>query len=323
MDINRPLAKISLTPPQPSPYQGERAIFSPDQGEIQRSNSNFCQRSNEKDASLEVIIPVKDRVEVIQCVHSLTSINQVKRVIICDGGSTQTQCVEALHQLQQQPNVEVVHFPEPGFNKSRLLNQGIVQTTSELLLISDADILWNEAALQAVSSRVLSDTDMICCIQDVEESEPNSMALQRDRYTYHCAVKSDVALVEVVPWSDNKGQRRPGCGLICAKKTTLITLGGYKEIFKGWGWEDQDLLIRAHLFGFEVGATGKVMHLSHSDKVRNQHCGNTQPIHTRNRNITVCLESLVEGSLVGDLLAETRLEPKLKKIQVRLPECFN
>ncbi len=276
-----------------------------------------------KDASLEVIIPVKDRVEVIQCVRSLTSINQVKRIIICDGGSTDSQCIEALHQLQQQPKVEVVHFPEPGFNKSRLLNQGIVQATSELLLISDADIVWNEAALDAVTSRVLSDTHMICCIQDVEESQPDSVALKRDRYTYQCAVELDVAVVEVVLWSEDRGHCRPGCGLICASKTTLIALGGYKEIFRGWGWEDQDLLIRANLVGFQVGADGKVMHLSHSDKVRNQYCGNTEPMQTRNRNIIVCLQSLASGVLAGDLLAETIPQPILKKIQVRLPDFLN
>jgi glycosyltransferase involved in cell wall biosynthesis len=283
----------------------------------------FFMNTSGKDASLEVIIPVKDRVEVIQCVRSLTSINQVKRVIICDGGSTDSQCVEALHQLQQQPKVEVVHFPEPGFNKSRLLNQGIVQATSELLLISDADIVWNEAALDAVTSRVLSDTHIICCIQDVEESQPDSVALKRDRYTYHCAVEPDVAVVEVVPWSEDRGNRRPGCGLICAKKTTLIALGGYKEIFRGWGWEDQDLLIRANIVGFQVGADGKVLHLSHSDKVRNQYCRNTEPMQTRNRNIIVCLESLASGVLAGDLLAETIPQPKRRKIQVRLPDFLN
>ncbi len=278
--------------------------------------------SGEK-ALLEVIIPVKDRVEVIECVRSLTAINQVKRVIICDGGSTDSQCVEALYQLQQQPHVEVLYFPEPGFNKSRLLNQGIRQATSELLLISDADILWNEAALKAVTSRVWSDSHMICCIQDVEESQPGSVALKRDRYTYHCTIESDVAVVEVVPWFEDRGDRRPGCGLICAKKTTLIALGGYKEIFRGWGWEDLDLLIRATLVGFQVGADGKVMHLSHSDKVRNQHYGNTEPMQTRNRNIIVCLQSLAEGVLTGDLPYETILQPKRKKIQVRLPPSKN
>lgn len=273
--------------------------------------------------SIEAIVPVKDRVEVIESIRSLTTIDWVKRVIICDGGSTDSQCLEALNQLQQQPNVEILRFSEPGFNKSRLLNQGIRQATSELLLISDADILWNEAALAVVTARVLSDTNIICSIQDVEESQPDSIALKRDRYTYHCTIEPDVTIVEILPWRKSRDYSRPGCGLICTRRTTLITLGGYKEIFTGWGWEDQDLLIRANLFGFAVAADGKVIHLSHPDKVRNQHYSHTQLEETRDRNIILSLQSLAEGILVGDLLTKTIPQPQPKKIEVRLPDSLN
>ncbi len=274
--------------------------------------------------SLEVIIPVKDRVEVMQCVRSLTPISRkIARIIVCDGGSTDAQCVEALHELEQFHNVRVIRFPTPGFNKSRLLNKGIAQATSDFLLISDADILWNQAALDALLNQVLSAANTICYVRDVEESLAQSVALKRDRYTYNVRIDNDVAAIEVVPGFDQRLPVRPGCGLICTSRLTLIALGGYKEIFTGWGWEDQDLLIRASVFGFPISADGKVMHISHSDTARNRHHGNVEPVQTRNQNIVACLKSLAEGVLLGDLRLGTVTEPKPYVIHVQLPESLS
>ncbi|MBW4544166.1 MAG: glycosyltransferase family 2 protein [Symplocastrum torsivum CPER-KK1] len=271
-------------------------------------------------SKLEVIIPVKDRAEVMPCVQSLTqSRDKVARVIVCDGGSTEARCVESLHELERQDNVLVMHLPASGFNKARLINQGIAQATSDCLLISDADILWNEASLNALLNHVLSDTQTICYVQDVEESVAHSVALKRDRYTYNLHLDNDVALVSVVPGSDQAGNYRPGCGLICARRMTLFSLGGYKEIFTGWGWEDQDLLLRASVLGIQICATGRVLHLSHEDTARNRHHGNVQPIQTRNSNIITSMQSLAEGVLMGDLQMEAVIEPKPYVIRIQLP----
>ncbi|NEQ23875.1 MAG: glycosyltransferase family 2 protein [Microcoleus sp. SIO2G3] len=274
-------------------------------------------------SKLEVIIPVKDRAEVMQCVQSLTqSMDKVARIIVCDGGSTEAQCVESLHELERQDNVQVMHLPTPGFNKSRLINQGIAQATSDVLLISDADILWNEASLDALLNQVFSDTQTICYVRDVEESVAHSVALKRDRYTYNLQLNKEIALVSVVSESKQISKERPGCGLICARRRTLLALGGYKEIFTGWGWEDQDLLIRASLFGIQISATSKVQHLSHEDTARNRHHGNVEPIQTRNSNIITSMHSLAQGMLLGDLKMEAVIEPKLYIIRVQLPESL-
>lgn len=79
--------------------------------------------------------------------------------------------------------------------------------------------------------------------------------------------------------------------LICTTRSTLVSIGGYKQIFTGWGWEDQDLLIRAKLLGIKIASDGKVIHLSHDDTKRNRYC-NIQPSQTRDRNIIACLSSL-------------------------------
>ena len=107
---------------------------------------------------------------------------------------------------------------------------------------------------------------------------------------------------------------RPGCGLLCTRKQTLLSLGGYKESFTGWGWEDQDLLIRATLFGIKICAAGNVIHLSHSDAARNQHHQHLPPTQTRDLNITSCFQSLQKGDIFGDLRQPAMLPHPLLEI---------
>lgn len=267
-------------------------------------------------AQLEAIIPVKDRCELKQCVESLLAAIAITKITICDGGSSDLECLNYLHEIAKNNRICVLRLPQEGFNKSKLLNYAIACSSSELLLISDADIIWNQAAVNVLTSTV--DVSTICCVAEVEESQPSTVALTRDRYTYNISIDSDRALVEIIPWLQVERDFRPGCGLICASRNTLVSLGGYKEIFTGWGWEDQDLLMRAKLLGIEVKVAGKVMHLSHSDAIRNRYCNNLEPSQTRNNNIITCLKSLSQGILGGDLQVEISL-PKPDILDVRLP----
>ena len=123
-------------------------------------------------SNLEIIIPVKNRHEIRQCVQSLNS-PEITKVIVCDGGSTDNDCLESLQAIKQ--DIELININTSGFNKSKLINKGIEQASCELILISDADIIWNQAAIDALLYKVKSDHNIICCIQDVEESNPGSL----------------------------------------------------------------------------------------------------------------------------------------------------
>lgn len=271
---------------------------------------------------LQVIIPVKNRCEIGDCVRSLLVASPVTKILICDGGTTDSKCLNALQNLAKIEQVDWFKYPQNDFNKSQLINQGILRATSEYLLISDADIIWNQQAILQLSSSVLSpnnlklspekplksplsvpnlpENSIICFVQTVEESRPQTTALKRDRYTYNIQIREQMATVNIV--QAVAGDRdRPGCGLICTRKQTLLSLGGYKETFTGWGWEDQDLLIRATLLGIKICTVGKVTHLSHTDATRNQHHQQRRPKQTRDRNIISCLQSLKKGELFGNL----------------------
>lgn len=271
--------------------------------------------------AIDVIIAVKDRPEVAKSVQSLLQIQAVAKVIICDGGSFDRETNEALEALEQGEKVWIVRLLDSGFNKARLLNQGILRANSEYVLVADADILWHTSTIEALLSRVASQSNLICHIQDVQESDSRSIALQRDRYTYQVRQHAEAAFVKVV-LAEQQTQYRPGCGLICTRRETLLQLGGYQESFHGWGWEDQDLLIRAVLLGVQVAESGKVIHLSHSDELRNRYHNHRQPSQTRDRNILTCLAALTEGKLLGSLPVETPSQTFSKRIFVEFPNSL-
>ncbi|MEG4584544.1 glycosyltransferase family 2 protein [Microcoleus sp. MOSTC5] len=294
---------------------------------------------------LQVIIPVKNRPEIVDCVRSLLAVGYpVTKIIICDGGTAESKCLMALQDLAKLSQVEWFKYPQSDFNKSQLINQGILQASSEYLLISDADIIWNRQGILQLFFSILEPIDresfylrtrienvkhlpeisslsavsnskngIICCVRTVAESCLQTTALKRERFSYNIQKGEQIAAVNIV-LAVAGNRARPGCGLLCTRKQTLLSLGGYKESFTGWGWEDQDLLIRATLFGIKICAAGNVIHLSHSDAARNQHHQQLPPTQTRDRNIISCLQSLQKGDIFGDLRQPAMLPHPLLEI---------
>jgi glycosyltransferase involved in cell wall biosynthesis len=253
---------------------------------------------------LDIIIPLKDR-PVVACVDSLRQslahwAPDTYHLWICDGGSTQPEIVDTLTHLAKGDDVTVLARPDSGFNKAALINEGLRHAQAETVLVSDADILWNEATLESVLTALAETPTALCHIAQVNETEPQTTALSRPRYGYRLQ-SSDQKITVVVEQATLRPNHRPGCGLVAARWETWQTLGGYKEQFQGWGWEDQDLLMRAELLGIPRRAAGCVLHQSHTDALRNPFHGQQTPQATRDRNLLRCLAGLQQGHLWGDL----------------------
>ncbi|MEB3290741.1 MAG: glycosyltransferase [Leptolyngbya sp.] len=253
---------------------------------------------------LAIIIPLKDR-PVAPCIESLRQgmaawAPGTYHLWICDGGSTQPEVVATLTRVARGDGVTVLSRPDPGFNKAALMNEGLRHAQGETVLVSDADILWNEAALNALLATLAETPSALCHIAQVNETTPQTPALSRPRYGYGIERTAQGITVRVEP-VPLRPDHRPGCGLVAARWETWHTLGGYKEQFQGWGWEDQDLLIRAEVLGLPLRAAGCVIHQSHHDTWRNRFHGHQPPQKTRDFNLRRCLESLKQGELRGDL----------------------
>ena len=253
---------------------------------------------------LDIIIPLKDR-PVTACVDSLRQslvdwAPDTYHLWICDGGSTQPEVVDTLTHLAKGDDVTVLARPNSGFNKAALINEGLRHAQAETVLVSDADILWNEAAIKSLLIVLDATPAALCHIAQVNETEPQTTALSRPRYGYRLQTMAQGVTV-IVERGTPRPDHRPGYGLVSARRETWQNLGGYKEQFQGWGWEDQDLLMRAELLGIPLRSAGCVLHQSHTDDLRNPFHGQQSPQTTRDRNLRRCLEGLQRGHLWGDL----------------------
>ncbi|MEB3225251.1 MAG: glycosyltransferase [Synechococcus sp.] len=248
---------------------------------------------------LDVIIPLKNR-PFWDCVQSLLKIPAVTQVLLCDGGSTEAAVFDLLNKVANQPQIKVFRYSQASFNKAQLLNQGILQATAPFLLMSDGDILWSQETVQSLLAQVNAYPQTLAVVAQVEESEPKAIAPQRPRYNYRLHRNQREIRLELYP-EQSLGQERPGCGLVCGDRQSFLQLGGYHECFQGWGWEDQDLLLRAEIFGYQITKVGQVIHQSHPDPGRNQCHRYLSPLVTRDRNIRRCLAALRAKQFYGDL----------------------
>lgn len=258
---------------------------------------------------LDIVIPVKDRTTVGRCVSILIAQMtqarglRLRRILLCDGGSQSVDCRQQLEAASQRPDVEVLFLPHKGFNKGWLINQGLQAASAPVVIVSDVDILWRAKTLETMGTSAAAHPSNLYHVQDVQESEPGNVAVSRSRYTYRLTQSENETIVELYAAS-RLGKLRPGYGLICAQLALLRQIGGYRHGFQGWGWEDQDLLMRAQLLGYQVLSMETVEHLSHSDAGRNAFTEKQSPQESRDRNIHLCLTGIASGKLQGDLSRE-------------------
>lgn len=278
--------------------------------------------------TIDVVIPVKDRSTIERCVSTLrdcfsqVSGIQLRRILVCDGGSLAKDCLSQLATICQYSTVDILHRPHQGFNKGWLLNQGLQAAKASVVLVSDADILWSAAAIESMVGVVKSEARRVCCVEIVKELKPSRRVLQTTKYAYKLKLAQDRRLVEIYPTAVDL-DFRSGCGLLCARRSLFLEVGGYRHSFEHWGWEDQDFLIRAQLLGYQRVERGGVVHLSHGNDLRNLPVGGSIE-ESRDRNIRICLAGLAKGQLRGDLQSSyendrsiaLNSDPEAKPIQV-------
>jgi hypothetical protein len=268
--------------------------------------------------NLEVLIPVQGRKTLIKTILSLIDIDLIDLITII----TTDELDFSETRLAENGKLRIIKLPKQvKFVKSFYLNQGIKSSLGQLILISDADIIWNERAVEELYHSSFSHCKTIAHIADVQESESQNYALKRSRFTpVVVKVKHQHFQVKIV--STSVSLKRPGCGLICTQRDTLLSLGGFNESLQGWGWEDQDLLIRGQILDCQIVKVGEVIHLSHDDSLRNQ--SGMSPIDTRNKNILLSCQRLIKGIVRGDLADVDKMSnDSLLTIAVEIPSFIN
>lgn len=240
---------------------------------------------------IDVIIPVYRRQEFIECIKSLQQAAYlIKNIIICsdDIRSLKSQ----LDKFNSRIPIKYIKESFSQFNKSVLVNSGIMQSKADYILCSDADIIWNLETIESLLKNVMN-KEKIAYIQQVFETQPQTEALTYKRYTYNIKQTKNNFTLNILH-DQNQEIFRPGYGLIMASRHNMLKFGGLK-LFSGWGWEDVDVLIRGKILGLKTVAVGSVLHISHP-----------RPSYEdlkikRNQNIIQSLREIKVGKVFGPL----------------------
>lgn len=92
-------------------------------------------------------------------------------------------------------------------------------------------------------------------------------------------------------------------GRIAMLKSSFIALGGYDERFQqGWGYEDNDLILRAMDSGYRVEpiSSGFCEAITHSDSERVQYCFEKDAKKSRRHHRQLSSDSLAQGHFVAN-----------------------
>ncbi len=104
---------------------------------------------------IDVIIPVYRRQEFIECIKSLQQAAYlIKNIIICsdDIRSLKSQ----LDKFNSRIPIKYIKESFSQFNKSVLVNSGIMQSKADYILCSDADIIWNLETIESLLKNVMN-----------------------------------------------------------------------------------------------------------------------------------------------------------------------
>jgi hypothetical protein len=164
-----------------------------------------------------------------------------------------------------------IKLNEKYFNKSKAINVGLYFLNKAgihrdaYILICDSDVLIPKQVLDTFSENL----GVNIILNEVVESETNTTRL--------------------------------AYGIIASKLSNFILVNGYDSNFKGWGFEDHDIINRIEQLSHSFSRMGFGYHLSHPDidRVKNYHSSDL--ILMRKINLDYYESKKQNGLLIGTL----------------------
>ncbi|MBZ5608250.1 MAG: glycosyl transferase family 2 [Acidobacteriia bacterium] len=227
-------------------------------------------------------------------------------VLNCGGDSGR---LHALIAASEVSGVRQLDISAPRFNKSLALNIGLAHSRSDIVLTLDADIVLLDDALR--EARMLPEDGSFVTIEWLYEAEPAAIDSLKQRdigNTSNQIALGPSAFLEFrfrggstvqhqVSRGDAFGNRHANPGLLLSKKRELLEVQGYNSELEGWGWEDDDILVRLqYAVGLRRVLKGAALHLAHGDDRRIFEGSRKQ---SNQRNFLRCCRNYNHGLFLG------------------------
>lgn len=205
-------------------------------------------------------------------------------------------------------DVYVFMKSDTEWRKCEGFNKGIKLAKTNILNLIDTDIIIHPEQLLDTAKTLTEDSNaaliypfnglFLCAEKETKDKFCESLDYQilADRFPsqfddYVCSQNHDMSTLTqylngvfngiLVGHVDSRG------GCVMARRDNLIRCNGYNPNFIGWGFEDDEMPVRANKLGFGVsrlqGKKKPAWHLHHFDGTGSKK--ETQSFHTHNKNV--------------------------------------
>jgi hypothetical protein len=219
-----------------------------------------------------------------------------------------------------------IEIPVQRFNRSLALNIGVHCAAPGVVFLLDADVLLRGSLRKYVdicaSERCFAffqatDTPPL---QPDFVPPPGSFLKTIISTSFMSFVWADgtTTRIERNRW-ESATCRRSIPGMTIINREHLITVGGFRSSFVGWGWEDMDLQLRLRRIGLEsIDVIEDVLHLAHGDEKRDLLDGETRQgagMQNAKRAIEHFSKGEFQGTYETDLKLWQSLAPQRSMIE--------
>ncbi|MBU6949951.1 glycosyltransferase family 2 protein [Hahella sp. HN01] len=189
--------------------------------------------------TVDIIVPVYNTGSVIErCVESIVSQLGIREthynIILVDDGSDSETCAH-LNKLQELYNVSVVrHSSNRG--RSAAINTGVSKGSSDTVIILDADCIWaSKIVFNSFLSKVLDDGYEICF--GLTSATGQGFWQRLNAEVCKKRAKGEIS--------------RQTTANFAITRSSLEKAGKFSEDYKGYGFEDKDLIARLSKMGLK------------------------------------------------------------------------
>jgi len=184
-----------------------------------------------------------------------------------------------------------------NWNKMKAYNEAVKQSFYDNLIFNDVDVIFGPTAIEETleilskdNKKVIlpNDGHFICIKQPVRDEFVKNLD-----YNYLCT-QINMSYYHTINYDDEKihvgHTQSPGGGFI-TKKRNIFNCNGFNPNFIGWGYEDNETLIRFNKMGYTVcrlsGSFKPIFHINHENAERE-----TNPYYKQNNNICNLVEKM-------------------------------
>ena len=256
---------------------------------------------------ISVIVPVYNRLEHLRALFLclLRQKKQADELIITDDGSSQ-KVLDFIGDLIPKAQFKVKHIyqEDKGFRKTRALNNAVRNSTGDLLIFCDQDLIFGEEYIETIANNIKNNIFLIGRAHHTTEDEKNIILSDIENINSYNEIikKLPAKYIETIDKMLKEDRKRiiiktlrlakRGIRLVgmsyALMREAYLKVNGYDENYIGWGQEDDDFgnrLTVAGINGRELITKNIQLHLWHYSDPTKVHSSNEEYYYKRKKEI--------------------------------------